>query len=207
MAKWKCPKVGCNIWALAPDTRPVHELAHNPNFQAKDPHCPVHHVDLVWTADETAAQDDPDAPIPGMGMRDAMMGIKVGQFGQIPIYCDYHQRKHISGGNWPGDVPQDKPLFLADLFNQKNLRVGALMAKTVPWGTCRDKGGVDIIFDCGTFVVGTDKETEILLQGGFNSFKGGEVIAFHAYPIKNEGTQAKAFKTCKLNNRIFRLQL
>ena len=134
-----------------------------------------------------------------------MMGILIGHFGTVPIWCDYHQRKHISGGAWPGDVPQDKPIFLSTVFNQTNLRVGTLMAATVPWARCQDKGGVDIIFDCGTYVVGTDGETDILLQGGFTTHKAKPAITFHAYPVKNEGKQANTFKSAKLKERIFPL--
>ena len=53
MAKWLCPAKGCQQYALAPSVRPVHALAANPSLQTKDPHCPVHYCDLIWTPDET----------------------------------------------------------------------------------------------------------------------------------------------------------
>ena len=207
MAKWICPVQHCKIWANAPAVRPLHAKAPNPAFQGKDPHCPIHHLDLEWTPDEEEAETTAAAtgPLAAVGTRDAMMGILIGHFGTVPIWCDYHQRKHISGGAWPGDVPQDKPIFLSTVFNQTNLRVGTLMAATVPWARCQDKGGVDIIFDCGTYVVGTDGETDILLQGGFTTHKAKPAITFHAYPVKNEGKQANTFKSAKLKDRIFPL--
>lgn len=210
MPKWICPVPNCAIWALAPATRPVHAAAPNPAFQAKDPHCPTHLMDLVWTADEganEAAATGPTVPLAAIGTRDAMMGILVEHFGRVPIFCDMHQRKHISGGNWPGSTPQDKPLFLPSVYSQSNLTLGSQMARAVPWDSCRDRGGVDIIFDCGRFVVGTDGETDILVQGGFATHKGEPVITFHGYPVKNEGKQANTFKSAKLKNRIFTLQL
>jgi hypothetical protein len=197
------------VWVGAPTVRPVHAKAANPNFQAKDPHCPTHLVDLVWTPDpgEAAVETGEEVQLDAIGTRDAMMGILVEHFGNVPIWCDLHQRKHISGGKWPGGVPQDKPIFLESVYTQGNLRVGSLMARSVPWDTCRELGGVDVIFDCGRFVVGTDNETDNLLQGGFTTHKGKPVIAFHAYPVKNEGKQANTFKSAKLKNRIFALTL
>ena len=210
MATWKCPIPKCTTSVLAPDIRPVHAKAPNPAFQAKDPHCPIHLVDLEWTPDPVKTAHTttvPTGPLAAVGTRDAMMGILVGHFGSVRIWCDMHQRKHISRGNWPGSVPQDKPIFLESVFNQTNLKLGSDLANAVPWDTCRDKGGVDVIFDCGRFVVGTDGETDILVQGGFTSHKSEAVIAFHAYPVKNEGSQANTFKSAKLKNRIFTLQL
>jgi hypothetical protein len=209
MPKWICPVPNCPTWALAPATRPVHAKAPNPSFQAKDPHCPTHLIDLVWTPDSgaTATDVEPTGPLAAIGSRDAMMGILVGHFGTVPIWCDLHQRKHISGGAWPGSTPQDKPLFLSSVYNQSNLTLGSQMVRAVSWDTCRDTGGVDIIFDCGTFVVGTDGETDILLQGGFTTQKSQPCISFHAYPVKNEGKQANTFKSAKLKNRILTLKL
>lgn len=210
MPKWICPVPHCKTWAYAPKVRPVHVASPNPNFQAKDPHCPTHHLDLEWTPDAGADEEEevaPTGPLGAVGSRDAMMGILVGHFGRVPIWCDFHQRKHISGGAWPGDVPQDKPIFLSAIYNQTNLRVGSLMVATVPWDRCRDIGGVDVIFDCGRHVVGTDGETDILLQGGFTTHKGAPAISFHAYPVKNEGKQANTFRSAKLKDRIFPLTI
>jgi hypothetical protein len=182
--------------------------ALNPEFQAKDPHCPHHLVDLEWTPDaEAAVGGTPVVAIvlAKIGTRDAMKGILVAHHNAIPIYCDLHQRKHISGGNWPGDTKEDKPKFLSGVYNQSQLALGTKLATAVPWDACKDIGGVDIIFDCGRSVVGTEGETDILLQGGFQN--GGSVITFHAYPVAQAGSQANTYKSAKAKNRFFKIDL
>lgn len=208
MPKWLCPIPRCAIWVFAPATPPVHVKALNPQFQTKDPHCPNHLVDLVWTPDEVArvAIGGVVAPTAQIGTRDPMKGILVAHHnGNVPIYCDLHQRKHISGGNWPGSVPEDKPKFLPAVYNQNNLALGTLLANAVPWDSCKDVGGVDLIFDCGKSVVGTDGESDILVQGGFQD--GGAVITFHAYPVEKAGKQANTYKSAKAKNRLFKIDV
>lgn len=203
MAKWICPFWGCDVWAYAPNVRPVHPKTANPNFQGKDPHCPVHQVDLTYT------QDVPSGPVlpktsgaqhqHKIGTIDDKLGILVGVTGhQVPIYCDYHQRKHVYKGIWPGSTPTDKPVFLAELYNQNELTLCSKIATSVPWEKFQNaSGGVDIIFNCGKTVVGTEGECDILVQGGFQKEKGEAVITFHAYPIERSGSQARTFKSCE----------
>ena len=206
MAKWKCPVPGCDKWVLAPDVRPIHAHAPNPAFQAKDPHCPDHLVDLIWTADATAPsllQPEVAASTEELGSVHKKLGILATRFQNHSVYCDYHQRKHVSGGNWPGGTPTDKPLFLPDIYNQKNLRLCKYLADSVPWGNFRTVvGGVDVIFDCGITVVGTANETHILLQGGFQKEGSVMVITFHAYPIEEEGPRVATFKSCRAKERF-----
>jgi hypothetical protein len=202
MPKWKCPMYGCDVWVYAPSKQPVHATAPNPYFQAKDPHCPGHGCDLVWTADPVETQQE--TPVltstATTSVLDQKNGIQVATYnGSIPIYCDYHQRKHISGGAWPGNTPVDSPLFLSSVFSRSRLALCTLLATTIPWGRVPKIGGVDAIFNCGTTTVGTKGETDILVQGGWS----GNVITFHAYPIKEEGTQAVAFKRARSDGWYF----
>lgn len=47
MATWACPLCGMTVGA--PDVRPVHAVAPNPNFQGRDPRChDPKHKDLGW---------------------------------------------------------------------------------------------------------------------------------------------------------------
>jgi len=217
MPEWICPEEGCPIWVFAPEVRPIHAIAPNPNFQAKDPHCPIHKVPLVWTPD--AVQSAPDLGVASttapnlavasttkIGFVHEKLGILVTRFENLDVYCDYHQRKHVYNGKWPGGVPTDKPVFLPRIYNQDNLGLCTYLADSVPWGNFRTViGGVDIIFDCGRTVVGTENETYILVQGGFQKEGRGYVITFHAYPVDNDGPRQSTFRSCKLNDRLFPL--
>jgi hypothetical protein len=206
MAMWKCPVQHCTVFALAPPQRPVHAVAANPMFQAKDPHCPTHLVDLQWTPDpepEDVAQIGGAAG--AVHVPDPKYGIQVSTFnGATPIYCDLHQRKHVYRGNWPGDVPVDKPLFKSGIYDRSNLGLCTLLADSVPWERLRGKkGGGDVIFDCGKSVVGTRGETFILLQGGFQ----GSIITFHAYPVELDNKRMNTYKSCQSQNFVFNLNV
>jgi hypothetical protein len=204
MATWKCPERYCTVSALAPPKRPVHAVAANPNFQAKDPHCPVHHVDLIWTPDPEDVADT-GGPTGVAHVPNAKFGIMVSTYKAItPIYCDLNQRKHVSGGNWPGDVPTDKPLFKSKLYSRANLGLCILLADSVPWDKLKDViGGGDVIFDCGASQVGTQGETFILVQGGFQ----GSIISFHAYPVEHDAKRSGTFKRCKRDNLFLALNV
>lgn len=211
MPKWICPVPTCDIWAFAPSVRPVHARAANPFMQAKDPHCPKHGCDLEYTPDgpgrPMAFKTAPVRRLDAIGTVDKKLGILVAVHADtVPIYCDYHQRKHVYLGNWPGQTPTDKPVFLGDLFSQSELTLCKRIAAAVPWGRFEHSvGGIDIIFDCGRSIVGTAGETDILVQGGWQKEKDGPVITFHAYPIADAGSQANTFKSCKRDGRYLRL--
>ena len=210
MPKWICPCWGCTVWVYAPPVRPIHPVAANPNFQARDPTCPTHKAPMEYT------DDVPTGPVTVrmatqshlFGTVDAKLGIRVGTFpGDVPIYCDYHQRKHVYLGRWPGSTKTDTPVFLGSIYSQDSLDLCSLLATSVPWGKCDVVGGVDIIFDCGKSVVGTEGETCILVQGGFQTEKSKRVITFHAYPIEEAGTQATTFRSCRQKSRHFKLDV
>ena len=135
----------------------------------------------------------------------ASFGIQVGTFTAplstvtYPIWCDEHQRKH-SNGPWPGSTPSDKPLFKKNIFDSQHLALPTLLATSVPWANFMTTiGGIDIIFDCGNSIVGTEGETYIWLQGGFQKDK----IIFQAYPVEDSGNQAKMIKNSKTSGRYF----
>jgi hypothetical protein len=204
MPKWVCPVYGCDVWVYAPSKQPVHAIAPNPYFQAKDPHCPSHSCELVWKPDvvDTTPTVEPTS-IATTASVDQKNGIRVATYnGSTPVYCDYHQRKHISGGAWPGNTPVDSPLFLSSVFNRTNLGLCTLLATTIPWGRIPKRGGgVDAIFNCGATVVGTKGETDILVQGGWSD----DVITFHGYPIVESGTQAVAFTRARSSGFYFNI--
>lgn len=204
MPKWVCPMYGCDVWVYAPSRQPVHAIAPNPYFQSRDPHCPTHSCELVWTADVVEAAVTVELTSTAVTASvDPRDGIRVATYGgSTPIFCDYHQRKHISGGAWPGNTPVDSPLFLSSVYNRTNLGLCTLLATTIPWGRIpRRGGGVDAIFNCGSTVVGTRGETDILVQGGW----ADTAITFHAYPIVEEGTQAAAFTRARRENFYFNI--
>ncbi len=203
MARWECYVPNCTIYALAPDVRPVHATSPNPNFQAQDPHCPIHkgplrYVPMVIVGGPTAATGNVNAP-------NAMYGIQVGTFnGATPIYCDQHQRKHFFGGNWPGSTAMDKPVFRSGIYDQNNLAIPTLIASQVPWVKIKpNSGGGDIILDCGKSKVGTEGETNILVQGGPHD----GVITFHAYPVEEDNKRAPAFKSARKNGLFLKFDV
>ncbi len=205
MPKWICPRKNCAIWTYAPEVRPVHVTAANPEFQAKDPHCPEHKCELLYTADALSGPVSPSAAtgsqLHKIGTDDKSFGILVAYHADsVPVYCDRHQRKHIANGSWPGDTKMDKPVFLSHLFNRNQLTLCSKIASAVPWSRFKNiNGGIDVIFNCGKTVVGTEKETDILVQGGWQGGKDARLITFHAYPVENSGTQANTFRSCKEN--------
>jgi hypothetical protein len=202
MAKWVCYVDGCNVYALAPNVRPVHAEAPNPFFQAYDPHCPVHKIPLNWVPDFVAVAATPTAQI---NAPNDFYGIQVGTFmGTTPIYCDQHQRKHVYGGNWPGSTSTDKPLFRSGIYNRNNLAIPELIAAQMPWAKIKvNSGGADAVFDCGKTVVGTEGETHILVQGGPQTSR----ITFHAYPVEEDEKRAPAFKSARLKGLFMKLDL
>ncbi|MCK0121512.1 hypothetical protein MWU61_13245 [Loktanella sp. F6476L] len=213
MPKWICSTPWCDTWVFAPSVRPVHAVAPNPSMQARDPSCPKCQVPLEYTEDAIVA---PIAPgiAPGsqvhkIGTIHEKLGILVGLHNNlIPIYCDYHQRKHVSHGLWPGSVPTNKPVFLPNLFHQGELTLCSKLATSVPWGRFIGKrGGTDVIFDCGRTVVGTDGEQEILVQGGAQIEKGETIITFHAYPVARNGSQASTYRSCEKDDRFLPLEV
>ena len=135
-------------------------------------------------------------------------GISVGTFtapggGTFIIYNDLHQRKHVQGF-WPGDTKPDKPLFRAGIYDANNLAIAQLIASSLPWGLFQNRmGGIDVIFNCGRSVVGTDKETDILVQGGFQ----GDKITFHCYPVEEDSKRSGVFRQCKRDGRYLNLNL
>lgn len=213
MPRWICPVPKCTVWAFAPNVRPIHAQATNPSLQVKDPHCPTHYCDLEYTADVVVAPVATKTAsarfIHKIGTIDDRLGILVAIHADaVPIYCDYHQRKHVHLGRWPGGTPTDKPVFKADLFHQGNLALCSKIAATVPWALFESRvGGIDVIFNCGNTVVGTKDETDILVQGGWQKEKDGPVITFHAYPIEEAGSQANTFRSCKSDGRYLPLKV
>jgi hypothetical protein len=203
MPKWVCPVYGCDIWAYAPSEPPVHATSPNPNFQARDPHCPNHHCEMTWTPNVVFVQEVVVLTSVGTAPSVDEDGIRVATYGgSTPIFCDNHQRKHISGGAWPGSTPVDKPLFLSAVYNRTNLGLCTLLATTIPWGRVpKLNGGVDAIFNCQGTVVGTNGETDILVQGGW----AGNIITFHAYPVIDTGTQSAAFRRARLEGWYFNI--
>lgn len=201
MPRWICPVPDCTIFALAPATRPVHAIAPNPAFQAKDPSCPIHYTDLIWTPDPQTAAPTGGTVTQGTNQIHTMYGIQVGSLnGTTAIYCDLHQRKHVYLGRWPGDTPTDKPVFRSGVYDQQNLGLGFFLVAKVPWTMLNTRGGgVDIIFDCGQTAVGTEGETYILMQGGFQ----GSLITFHMYPVERDAKRSGTFRRCEESNLLF----
>lgn len=195
MARWECYVPRCTIYALAPDVRPIHAVAANPNFQAQDPHCPIHKGPLRYVPTVIVAAVAANGAIHAPN---AHYGIQVGTFnGATPIYCDQHQRKHVFNGNWPGGTPTEKPVFKSGIYDQNNLAIPTLIAAQVPWVKIKPgSGGADIIIDCGRSKVGTEGETYILVQGGPHD----GVITFHAYPVEEDQKRAPAFKAARKND-------
>lgn len=223
MARWICPTPGCSIWTYAPAQRPKHPIAPNPNFQTTDPHCPVHKEALEYRLNDdfvpsfvvpafvpattSSSSSSSSSPKPDIGSVHDKLGVLVTRFEHLDVYCDYHQRKHVYKGHWPGQVPTDKPVYKEGIYDLAHLRLCKFVANSVPWGDFRTVvGGVDIIFDCGQTVVGTNGETYILLQGGFQKDGATHVITFHSYPVDDDGPRKNTFRSCKEHKRFFVLK-
>lgn len=119
-----------------------------------------------------------------------------------PVWCDDHQRKH-SNGPWPGSTPSDKPLFKAGIYDSGHLALPMLVANAIPWDKVKPKiGGTDIVLYCSK-AVGTEGETEILVQGGFQKDK----FTFHCYPVEKDAKRKGAYTRSQNDYGIINLNV
>src|ERR1700749_3273126 len=119
MAIWKCPVPNCTFSVGAPDKEPSFSVPAWSKAKPGPPTCPDHYVPTTWMGDTTNGKEEQQDSVFGdtTYVQNPLYGVHVGSNNLGDIYCDFHQRKHVTGGLWPGKVPVDKPRFKNAIFH------------------------------------------------------------------------------------------